>query len=315
MEKTLSVIVPVYNINEFEFKRCIDSILAQSLESMEIIVVDDGSDEKYGHFYKEYARRDGCIRLICKKNEGVSSARNLGIMHAVGRFIGFVDADDFIELDFYKPMLDRIEEKQSDMVVSGFVRDFDGRLKRMFTPSQSLSMGTEKALIELLAQKRYMWSVCDRIFRSATLKDIMLFETDITMGEDLLFIWNITNKCSRIEYIPLYKYHYCYRENSATTVCNPEKKITGIKTFEKLIGINKYDTLKKRLNDLYIKELASCLIDYIRFGKENREIRIEELSAKLKKNDKLAWLGDGFSLRVRAGIILCHLPLKMLKKM
>ena len=95
-EKTISVIVPVYNL-EKDLPRCLDSILSQTYRELEVIAVDDGSDDGSRSVMEDYARRDGRVRPIFKENGGVTSARLIGIQAATGEWIGFVDGDDEIE--------------------------------------------------------------------------------------------------------------------------------------------------------------------------------------------------------------------------
>ena len=108
----VSIIIPVYKIPEIDLKKCIESCRRQTLKEIEIILVDDGSPDNCGNICDEYIKKDDRIKVIHKKNEGVSSARNLGILKARGKYIGFVDADDWIEADFYEKMIEFGEKNQ-----------------------------------------------------------------------------------------------------------------------------------------------------------------------------------------------------------
>ena len=101
----LSIVVPVYNVEQY-LTKCLDSILAQTLTDFEVIAVDDGSPDSCGKILDEYAEKDNRIRVIHKKNGGVSSARNEALDIARGEYIGFVDSDDYIEADMYECLLD-----------------------------------------------------------------------------------------------------------------------------------------------------------------------------------------------------------------
>ena len=102
-EKLVSVIVAVYNIEEY-LPRCIDSISAQTYRNLEIILVDDGSTDSSGGICDDYAQKDRRIKVIHKKNGGLSDARNAGLDKVSGDYIGFVDGDDWIEEDMYRAM-------------------------------------------------------------------------------------------------------------------------------------------------------------------------------------------------------------------
>lgn len=99
----VSIIVPVYNTGKYLYK-CLDSILNQTLQEIELILVDDGSDDNSGAICDFYSERDKRVRVIHKKNEGVSIARNVGMQAAKGEYIGFVDSDDWIEKEMYQEM-------------------------------------------------------------------------------------------------------------------------------------------------------------------------------------------------------------------
>ena len=116
---TISVIVPVYNIEGY-LGKCIDSIIAQTYKDLEIILVDDGSSDHCGAICDEYAKKDNRIKVIHKPNGGLSDARNHGIEAATGRYLGFVDGDDWIEEDMYEHIAANIEKYSPDCVITQF---------------------------------------------------------------------------------------------------------------------------------------------------------------------------------------------------
>lgn len=114
----VSVIVPIYNVEKY-LRKCIDSIINQTLKDIEIILVNDGSTDSCGNIIDEYAKLDERIIAIHKENGGQSSARNMGLDIAKGKYVGFIDSDDWIELDMYENMYQRIESTSSDVCVCG----------------------------------------------------------------------------------------------------------------------------------------------------------------------------------------------------
>ena len=100
----VSVIVPVYNVEKY-LKQCLDSIVDQTLEDLEIVLVDDGSVDSSGTICDEYAKKDTRIRVIHKENGGLSDARNAGLKYVTSPYVGFIDSDDYIDLDFYCGLL------------------------------------------------------------------------------------------------------------------------------------------------------------------------------------------------------------------
>ena len=103
-KKTISIIVPIYRCEAF-LRRCIESIIAQTYKNIEIILVDDGSDDHSGSICDEYSKLDERIKVVHKNNGGLSSARNVGLREATGEYVGFVDGDDYIEPYMYEQMI------------------------------------------------------------------------------------------------------------------------------------------------------------------------------------------------------------------
>ena len=111
---TISVIVPIYNAEKY-LHRCVDSLLAQSFQDFELILVDDGSSDSSPQICDAYAATDTRIKAFHQKNQGVSSARNFGLDMATGRFCTFIDSDDWIELDMYETMMNSLEKNDADL--------------------------------------------------------------------------------------------------------------------------------------------------------------------------------------------------------
>ena len=119
MQPSVSVIVPVYNIEQY-IGKCLDSIIGQTLKEIEIIVVDDGSTDDSSRIIDRYARTDSRIVAIHKTNGGVVSARNCGIARATGSYILFVDGDDHLESDTCERLLKKAQATRADMVIMRF---------------------------------------------------------------------------------------------------------------------------------------------------------------------------------------------------
>lgn len=124
MEPFVSIIVPVYKVPEQYLRKCIESTMTQTLKKIEILLVDDGSPDQCGEICDEYAEKDKRIRVLHKKNGGLSSARNYGCKAAQGKWIMFVDGDDWIEPDMCQTMYSAGEEKQVQLVMCGIMKDY-----------------------------------------------------------------------------------------------------------------------------------------------------------------------------------------------
>ena len=123
-EPLLSIIVPVYKVPERYLRKCIESTMAQTLKEIEILLVDDGSPDQCGEICESYAKQDSRIKVLHKKNGGLSSARNYGCKAATGKWIMFVDGDDWIEPDMCQTMYELGEKKNVQLVMCGIVKDY-----------------------------------------------------------------------------------------------------------------------------------------------------------------------------------------------
>ena len=117
MEEKISIIIPVYRVETY-LPKCIESILVQTYKNLEIILVDDGSPDRCGKICDEYQKKDGRIRVIHKKNEGVARARNDGLDCATGDYISFIDSDDWIAPDAYEKLYRGLQENGADCAIS-----------------------------------------------------------------------------------------------------------------------------------------------------------------------------------------------------
>lgn len=310
----VSIIIPVYKIPEIDLKKCIESCRRQTLKEIEIILVDDGSPDNCGNICDEYIKKDDRIKVIHKKNEGVSSARNLGILKARGKYIGFVDADDWIEADFYEKMIEFGEKNQLDIVISGFVKDKNNKTFKVLKRDKDRIFNSLEALKTLLAREIYEWSPCDKIYKKdIIMKNNVFFDINIHMGEDLDFIWRLFNKTDNIGYISLNKYHYCYRENSAVTSKNPQKKISSIIVMKKILDeVKNIDNdLYKRIQELYLKELASCCRDMLCYYENKKEIKV--FQKEIRKNINAVFRNRDFKLKIKIAIIFFLFPYNICK--
>ncbi|WP_416145204.1 glycosyltransferase family 2 protein [Planococcus koreensis] len=137
MSETISVIVPVYNVQEY-LPKCLDSVIGQTYENLEILLVNDGSTDESAEICDRYARMDGRIHVIHQENQGLAAARNAGLEAAAGMYIGFVDSDDWIDLDMYEFLYRLMHEYRADLAMC--------RLTEI-TNTESVDRSTGKLLV------------------------------------------------------------------------------------------------------------------------------------------------------------------------
>lgn len=198
----ISIIVPVYNTEKY-LRRCIDSILQQTERAIEVILVDDGSSDESGHICDEYAVKDNRVVVIHQNNAGVSTARNRGIDVANGQYIGFVDADDWIEPVMYSRMLEEAIADDTDIVMCDAVTVYTTEKKEMDTIAQLLkntNLNKEDLVPELLLEMA--GSACRCIYRAGLIKDNRIeFPLDVKFSEDRVFNLYAMGHANKIKYI------------------------------------------------------------------------------------------------------------------
>lgn len=233
-EPKISVIVPVYKVEPY-LRKCLDSIVGQTYQNLEIILVDDGSPDSCGAICDEYAAQDKRVQVIHKANGGVSSARNAGLAAATGEWIGWVDSDDWIEPDMYSYMLEKVREYGADIAVcsrSECCRDQN--VARGWEREQMLD--TEAAL-ELLLKNDVMQSfLWDKLWRRE-LFDGQFFPEGRTF-EDIAIMHRLFMRARRVICLPEVKYHYLQHQGS----------IVDSKSLENLI--NHFIAVKLRLDEM-----------------------------------------------------------------
>lgn len=221
----ISVIVPVYNQEQF-VNRCITAILNQTYADLELILVNDGSTDKSGEICREYSLKDDRIRLIEQENAGVSRARNAGLDCAIGDYIAFVDADDYIDRDTYRKCIDIIENNDVDLVKFTYVKE-SGLYKKKYTYTIEQNVRIEKEeypekIIPFIFSTYDTSCVFDCLIKRDKIKTTR-FSGNIKYGEDFEFMTKILLKSNAVFFIGDPFYHYTINENSATRLAQIDK--------------------------------------------------------------------------------------------
>lgn len=181
----VSVIVPVYK-SEQTLERCVNSLLAQDYEDIEILLIVDGPPDGSGILADRLAQTDGRIRVINQVNQGVSKARNRGICEARGEYIRFLDSDDFVEKHSISPMVEAMERDGSDLVIAGFHHLYFGdKIEKLPGVTGAFAVSEAAAQMKTLYMGGFLNMPWNKLFRRE--KMAAQFPTDRTLGEDLLF--------------------------------------------------------------------------------------------------------------------------------
>lgn len=211
-EYLISVIIPIYKVEAY-LHRCIDSVLAQTYRNLEIILVDDGSPDNCGKICDEYAQKDSRIRVIHKKNGGVSDARNVGLESAKGEYLSFVDSDDYIESTMYEELLRTLLDADADIAACGYynVRD-------TITPSctnvKTKVLDATEGLHEVIFSKTVGIMPWGKLYRRELFNTVMYPKGRIC--EDVFVIADIFEHVSVAAFNTKPLYYYVHRLNSYT---------------------------------------------------------------------------------------------------
>ncbi|MEK5333840.1 glycosyltransferase family 2 protein [Lysinibacillus sp. FSL W8-0992] len=234
----LSIIVPIYNVGHY-LKECIDSILNQKFEDFELILVNDGSTDNSSKICDDYAEHDPRIVVIHKENGGLVSARKAGILAAHGKYIGYVDSDDWIEADMYQSLCGAAKVHDVDIVICDIVENYPNqevRRTQMVAPGLYKKERMEQDVypIMLYAGEYYKFglfpSVSNKIFKKTLIKKFQLNVDDtIRMGEDVACTYPSLLDADSI-YILDKQYLYHYRQSSSSMTASYDQTF-----FEKIL--------------------------------------------------------------------------------
>ena len=209
----VSVIIPVYNVASY-FRKTLDSVVNQTYCSLEILVIDDGSTDGSGEICDEWAQKDERVRVFHKKHEGVSKARNMGLLKCKGQLIGFADADDWLEPDMIELMTERLI--QADAVMCGYYAYGIGRAVAKGT--EPLEDGTfEEIALSLIKENGYFTAIWNKLFRREVIfreHGPILMDPSLSFGEDEVWLYEVLQGCNRISFLPKALYHWRRREES-----------------------------------------------------------------------------------------------------
>lgn len=211
----ISVIVPIYNAEPY-LRKCIDSILAQTYPELEVILVDDGSSDQSGVICEEYAQRDKRIIVIHQENTGQAGARNHGLSIATGKYVGFVDSDDWIAPEMYQTLLDSLLRNDGDLAVCGryTVKNNIIKTSNGFNLSKETVMTTEEAIERFMTYKAIDSSCWDKLYKKALLSDIRFPLGYIC--EDVPFVYDALTKAKKIVHCAKPLYYVLIRSGSTS---------------------------------------------------------------------------------------------------
>lgn len=225
MKELISVIIPVFNVGDF-IEKCIQSVLAQDYRNIEIIIVDDGSTDASPIICDQYAETDTRIKVIHKRNEGVSMARNIGVDISNGDYCCFIDGDDFIEKNYISKMYDAIKTYETDMVCCGCWREnVNGSVIWERKAEFTKVFNRREAILELFTPTSFVGWPWNKMFKLSIIqKNNIRFDENLRYCEDEIFVLQYLLKSKGCCYIKEQLYHYIENQASVNMKIYTEKK-------------------------------------------------------------------------------------------
>lgn len=270
----LSVIVPVYNAETY-LRKCVSSILQQTYRDLEVILVNDGSIDSSGRIAQEIADEDARVKVINQVNQGVSSARNAGLRIATGKYIGFVDADDWIEPTMYEILINELIDRQADLACCGYQKiSVNGKADVHDLQGLDSVMDRNTFIMHLFdAPRTIPQSACSKLF----LRDKVdhLFDEDLIICEDSDFLIEYAVNIKKAVIIKKAFYHVFNYENSATRIENG-KTALGLATRKRII--ERLACFNSQLSDIAEKDYLDSCLQHCSNMKDNKKSKYYKIA-------------------------------------
>lgn len=255
----ISVVLPVYNAKDY-LGRCLNSILKQTYENLEIICIDDGSTDGSEKILDEFGKKDDRIKIVHKENGGESSARNAGLKMAAGEYIAFCDCDDWIDPEMYEVLAQELNNKSVDIAAASWYIETDLQSQEIKNSLPVNGQAFERdELLKYLYMRdsyrgfAYMW---DKLYKREILKDKqgnwILFHEELCLGGDVLYLAETALNVKKAKYIDRAFYHYYQRNDSGCHTKDVRKLRDWIRAYELIL---------KRFKE---EQIADEIVDYVK---------------------------------------------------
>ena len=259
MNPLISVIVPIYNVEKY-LARCVDSIVNQTYKNLEIILVDDGSPDRCPQMCDEYAEKNSRIKVVHKKNGGLSDARNVGMAVATGEYISFIDSDDYVSDDFFECLLDVMNKENSDIAECSVVKLYEDNRFDEFSDDLSVkTYDTQDAMSALIAENPFHQHVWNKLYKTELVRDIPYAVGKL--NEDEFWTYQVFGRANKVSKLNKTMYYYFQRNSSIMGVGYNIRRLDALEgkaNRQKYIENNFPELSTQAKIDLY----GSCMFAY-----------------------------------------------------
>ena len=299
MKPLISIIVPIYNLVKY-LPKCVESILNQTFKVFELILVNDGSTDNSGEICDKYSYIDDRVKVVHKKNAGVSSARNAGLYLAQGEYIGFVDPDDYIEKDMFEILYNLCEKNNADISICKNCREINGLLDKKNETIYVKELKNEDAVREVFKANLYRFALWNKLCKKKCFEDIIFPEGRI--HEDLSVTYKVIANANKVMFTNYIGYIYVKREESILTKIYNENRLQSFIGWDEIFEFmnknypnlstevincytywcndNIYYILKQiddtTIRKVYLKKLRNCIKNHYKNIIKNNDKKLKE---------------------------------------
>lgn len=264
MSELISVMIPVYNSGQ-NLHKCIKSLMVQTYENIQIVIVNDGSKDDSLEICRHYAQKDSRIKVVNQENGGEGAARNRGIQESDGIYICFVDADDYVKPDFVKNLYEMQKKNQTELSICGFIELKDGETLNETIGNVQIMTQAEamENLLKYTSFKGYVWN---KMFVMDIIEENQIrFDPSLAIWTDVLFVFTYMKYIKKAVYNPEPMYYYIFWENSVSHQKNQpkviEKSYSAIIAKDQITNMmpEQYEGVKRQLDIRFVQSALSVL--------------------------------------------------------
>lgn len=299
-EEKISVIVPIYNAAKF-LDKCLKSILSQTYQNLEIILINDGSTDNSLEICETYKKTDERIKLFSKENSGVSSSRNIGIENATGKYVIFIDADDYIEQNMFELLSKDLFDFNVDMSICGYKKvDINGNILFESEDLNEKYFDDEVFKHYLFDGRYYREILCNKLFKLDIIKNNNIrFREDIHINENIVFILDFAHFARKFVYDNQLLYNYVFHENSALNEKFNLKKVSVLASYVRILEYKLEPTILNKIKYKYLFEGYAFVYRLAKIKINNKELKenlkqfearyYNDIKAEASISSKMKW--------------------------